>query len=359
MSEDTIMPVIRTSWAGLAEAVRETSLKTGRVMIAGDSNTMPLYAKEVAAVLGNVFDEVHFYTFPAGEEYKQLSSVEGLLRELLAKHFDRGDLIAALGGGVVGDMAGFAASVYLRGIPVLQLPTTLLAQIDSSIGGKTGVDFGGYKNMVGAFHMPSLVYTNTSAIRSLPPEQFRAGMGEVIKSALLKDADFCSWIEDHAGQIAAKDEDALYTMIRRTAQIKVDIVRRDPTEKGERALLNLGHTIGHAVEVQKEFGMLHGDCVAVGLCAAAFMSARRGLLTDGEYRSVLSLCRRFGLPICISDAAPEEILKLTKADKKMAGGRIRFILIRKPGEAFFTDDVSDEELLAGIRSVLSEGVTSC
>lgn len=348
-----VEPVIQRDFGALPEALRRTELPKNRVMLVGDSHTMPLYGEEAAAALGSVFREVFRYTFPAGEEHKNLQTVEGLLRALLAAGLDRKDCIAALGGGVTGDMAGFAAAIYLRGIPVIQLPTTLLAQIDSSIGGKTGVDFDAYKNMVGAFHMPALVYSASHVLRTLPGEQLASGMGEVIKSAVLGDGALFAWLEAHAGEVAAGEEAVLSDMIRRTAAIKTGIVRRDPTEQGERALLNLGHTIGHAIEKAKGFSMLHGCCVAVGMMAAAHMSRRRGLLAAEEEERIRELLLRFSLPVKASGCRAEEILAITRSDKKMAAGRIRFILIRGIGEAVIAGDVCDEELMEGIESVLT------
>ncbi len=350
---NSVFPVIRDSFYELPGSISKLAPLGHRIMIAADSNTSVLFAKEVAQILMPYFSEVHTYVFEAGEEHKNLRSVEGLLRELISLHFDRKDCIAALGGGVVGDMAGFAASIYLRGIPVIQLPTTLLAQIDSSIGGKTGVDYEGFKNMVGAFHMPSLVYANTSAIQSLPEEQFFSGMGEVIKTALLADARLFSAIERKRLEILARKEGILYDLVGRCSEIKAEIVERDPKEKGERALLNLGHTIGHAIEKAKNFTMLHGYCVGAGLAAAARMSADRGYLTEEEFGRITDLCRYFRLPVKVEGLDPEEVFRYTKSDKKMAGGQIRFVLIRRIGEAFYTDDVTDEELMRGILSVLA------
>ncbi len=350
----TIAPVIRDTFACLPSALAGAGVQPNRVMLVGDSNTMPLYGEETERILKEYFREVHTYVFPAGEEEKQLRTIVPLLKNMMGLHFDRGDVIAALGGGVTGDMAGFAASVYLRGIPVIQLPTTLLAQIDSSIGGKTGVDLDGFKNMVGAFHMPSLVYTNPSVLATLPEEQFTAGMGEVIKSALLSDGLFFDWLIGHAEAILLRNPAVLLEMIERTARIKVDIVRRDPTEQGERALLNLGHTVGHAIEKAEQFRMLHGHCVAVGLIAAAWLSRQRGLIGSADYERIRSACALFGLPVQVSGLDADELLAITKSDKKMRSGKIRFILLRSVGEAFYSDDVSDDELLGAIRSVIGK-----
>ena len=348
----TMMPVIESGFEALPSCLGMSGIQGKRCMIVADENTAPLFAEKAREKLQQAFSEVSVYVLPAGEEHKKLETLDGLFRELIRLHFDRHDVIAALGGGVVGDMAGFAAAIYLRGIRVIQLPTTLLAQIDSSIGGKTAVDFDGYKNMVGAFHMPSLVYSNTAALATLPAEQFTAGMGEVVKSALLADAEYFRFLEAHAAEIKAMDLGRMTEMIRRCARIKVGIVERDPLEKGERALLNLGHTIGHAVEKAKNFELLHGSCVALGLIAASSISQNRGLLKETDMERIRALLEAFGLPLSVSGLNAEEILSLTKSDKKMKAGRIRFVLLRSIGEAFCAEDVTDEELRSGICAIL-------
>ncbi len=342
-------PIISDSFAALGKTVREALPKAGRICMVGDSHTMPLFGEEIRASLEQEFGTVASYTFPAGEEYKNLDSIRGLLGYLLEQHFDRGDALIAIGGGVTGDMTGFAAAVYLRGIAFVQVPTTLLAQIDSSIGGKTGVDFNGYKNMVGAFHMPSEVYVNAKTLNTLPDDQFISGMGEVIKSALLADKNFYDWLIENCAGINERKPEIIGEMIRRTEQIKINIVNEDPTEQGIRAYLNLGHTIGHAIEKNSNFALQHGCCVALGMIAAARLSERREYLTHEELDSVIDACRRFGLPVHFEDADAETILAITKSDKKMHNGRIRFVLLEKLGSACLKDDVSDEEILEAIR----------
>ncbi len=351
---NSIIPVIENGFSGLSAAVRKTDLPLHRVCLVGDTNTMPLFEEALVTELKNVFETVQVYAFPAGEEHKNLDSIRGLLAFLMDHHFDRKDCIAAVGGGVAGDMAGFAASVYLRGIPVIQIPTTLLAQIDSSIGGKTGVDFEGYKNMVGAFHMPALVYTNPLALTSLPKDQFISGMGEVVKSALLGDRDFYDWLKVHHDAVLAKDPQAMHTMIERTAGIKVRIVTEDPEEHGIRAFLNFGHTIGHAVEKYKNFALAHGVCVGLGISAAAHMSAERGYITEEDVKDVQTSLASFGLPLVTDGLDAREVLRITKSDKKMSNGQIRFILLKSLGEACLCDDVTDEEILDGIRFIMED-----
>jgi 3-dehydroquinate synthase len=261
-------------------------------------------------------------------------------------------MLVALGGGVVGDMTGFAAATYLRGIDFIQIPTTLLAMADSSIGGKTGVDFDGYKNMVGAFKMPRLVYQNLSTLQSLDGRQFSSGFAEVMKHGLLRDESYYSWLVENSYEITDRDPDVLEEMLYHSCEIKRTIVEKDPTEKGDRALLNLGHTLGHAIEKYKNFELLHGECVALGCIAAAFISWKKELLSMEEYYEVRDMFVPFGLPISLDDADKEEIVKLTKSDKKMDGKSVRFILLKKIGKAVIDLTVTDEEMLAALDELI-------
>ena len=335
----------------LTEAMADLELETHKICIVSDSNVGPLYAETVKAELEKICSVCEIFTFPAGEENKNLEVVQKLYTFLIEQHFDRKDLLVALGGGVVGDLTGFTAATYLRGIRFIQIPTTLLAQVDSSIGGKTGVDFSRYKNMVGAFYMPKLVYMNLQTLSTLPERQFYAGMGEVLKSALIKDGMFYGWIINSLYEIYDKDPETIRLMIYNCCNIKRMVVEKDPTEQGDRALLNLGHTIGHAVEKAKNFELLHGECVALGIVAAAFISYKREMLTFDEYYEIRDMFVPFNLPITIEDVDPEEILKLTKSDKKMEAGRIKFILLKKIGKAVIDHTVTDEELRMGIHEI--------
>ena len=265
---------------------------------------------------------------------------------------DRKGLLVALGGGVVGDLTGFGAATYLRGIDFIQVPTTLLAQVDSSVGGKTGVDFLQYKNMVGAFHQPRLVYMNMSTLQSLPEREFICGMGEILKTGLICDGDFFRFVCQNQETISELDLGMLSKMIRRCCEIKAGVVERDPKEQGERALLNLGHTVGHAVEKLKAFQLLHGQCVGIGLIAAACLSMNRGLLTEHEYEEIRNGCSSYKLPLSVDLLKAEDILAATKKDKKMEAGHIKFILMDGIGKSFIDKTVTDDELLQAIGEIL-------
>ena len=340
------------SYEHLPEKLKEIGLGGRKVCIITDSHVAPLYLKQIANLCCGIASKVTHYVFDAGEASKNLSVIEKIYEKLIADKFDRKDYIIALGGGVTGDMAGYAAATYLRGIAFVQLPTTLLAQVDSSIGGKTGVDFQQYKNMVGAFHQPSLVYMNLDTLRTLDDRQLCAGMAEVIKHGLIKNRDYYLWIKGHAAQILNRDYDALEHMIYESCLVKGGVVERDPKEQGERALLNFGHTVGHSVEKLKDFEWLHGECVALGSVAAAAISEQKHLISMIDYEDICNTFKAFHLPVKIDDLNPEDILSATKSDKKMDGGRVKFILLKSLGEAFIDRKVTDEEILDGIGACL-------
>ncbi len=338
----------------LSEALLEEGLSDKKMCIVSDSNVAPLYASLVKEELLKITDQVFLFTFPAGEAHKNLDTVQDLFQFLIENGLDRKSLVVALGGGVTGDLSGFAAAAYLRGIDFIQVPTTLLAQVDSSVGGKTGVDFRHFKNMVGAFHQPGLVYMNMTTLQSLPEREFACGMGEIIKTGLICDREFLDFVYTNYKVIRTMDPKMLAVMIRRCCAIKAGVVERDPKEQGERALLNLGHTIGHAVEKLMDFQLLHGQCVGVGLVAAAAISLKRGLLTQEEYEQVCQVLRLYDLPLSVKGLSPESVLAATKKDKKMEKGQIKFILMDGLGKSFIDNTVTDEELLLGIRAICKE-----
>lgn len=332
----------------LPQELQDLGAENRKICIYTDSNVEKLYAKQIQELLEPVCRKVLLFSFPAGEEYKTLDTIKEAYKTLIEAGFDRKDLILALGGGVVGDMAGYTAATYLRGIDFVQVPTTLLAQSDSSIGGKTGVDFDGYKNMVGAFHMPRLVYMNLATLKTLDDRQFYNGFAEVMKHGLIKDAIFYEWLIDKMYEICERDLDTLEEMIMRSCTVKKLVVEKDPTEQGERALLNFGHTIGHAIEKYKNFTLSHGECVALGCVAAAFISWKHELLTMEEYYEVRDMFVPFNLPISVEDIDPQEVLRLTKSDKKMKDGTLQFILLKRVGKAMRDTSVTDEDILAAL-----------
>ena len=315
----------------LPELLAGQGIADRRVCIVTESNVAPLYLDEIRNQLDGKCKELISIIFEAGESQKNLDTVKMIYEKLILAKFDRKDLLVALGGGVTGDITGFTAATYLRGIDFVQIPTSLLAQVDSSIGGKTGVDFDSYKNMVGAFHMPKLVYINVSTLTTLSDEQFISGMGEIIKHGLIKDSAYFDWLIENHDRILARDKDVLMEMIRVSCNIKRVVVENDPTEKGDRALLNFGHTLGHAIERYLDLKLSHGACVGIGCCLASVISYNR--------------VDMFGFPT-LKDypVDADAVIEYTKNDKKMVGDKIKFILLHTIGDAYINTNVVPDDM---------------
>jgi 3-dehydroquinate synthase len=335
----------------LVDELQAFDVENRRVAVIADTNTARLFGETVRGMLEGHCKKVILHVFEAGEANKTLCTVQEIYKTLIEEKFDRKDLLLALGGGVVGDITGYAAATYLRGVDFIQIPTTLIAQSDSSIGGKTGVDFDGYKNMVGAFYMPRLVYMNIGTLKELDDRQFYAGFAEVMKHGLIKDAAFYEWLLENMYEIHDRDLEVLEEMVMRSCGVKKLVVEKDPTEKGDRALLNFGHTIGHAIEKAMQFEMLHGECISLGMVAAAYISWKHNWLSMEEYYEVRDMFVPFNLPISIDTIDPEEIVSLTKADKKMEAGQIKFVLLKKVGKAVIDRTVTDEEILDAVKEI--------
>ena len=314
------------------------------LLVVSNTTVAPLYLERLTAALGGRRSiEV---ILPDGESHKTLANVARILDVLVANRYPRDGTVVALGGGVVGDMAGFAAACYQRGVAFAQVPTTLLAQVDSSVGGKTGVNHPAGKNLIGAFHQPCVVIADTSTLESLPPRELRAGLAEVIKYGLICDAAFFAWLEAHMDELLAADPTALAHVIRRSCEIKAEIVKRDEREEGDRALLNLGHTFGHAVESATGYTRwLHGEAVGAGLLMATAMSQESGLVSSQDLARLRRLLERTGLPTRIDGVAPETALDHMRIDKKVKAGRMRLVLLRGIGDSFVTADYSEPALL--------------
>ncbi len=342
---------ITDSFDLLEESLRTLSLENKKIVIVSDQTVSDHYSQEIMNICNKVAKEVFLFSFPAGEENKHLTTVSNLYEFLIENHIERSDMLMALGGGVVGDLTGYTAATYLRGISFIQVPTTLLSQVDSSIGGKTGVDFKQYKNMVGAFHMPKLVYTNIATLNTLEDRQFASGMAEVLKAGLIKDAAFYEWLITNFMEITERESDYLIEMIYKSCMIKKAVVEKDPFEKGDRALLNFGHTIGHAIEKEKNFALYHGECVALGSIAAAYLSYKKGYLKAEEYYEMRDMFVPFDLRIMTEGLDCNQVLAHTKNDKKYKEGKIQFILLKKIGKAFIDTTVTDEELLEAINEI--------
>ena len=253
------------SFSMLTTELKKLDKSFSKIMILADSNVYPLYAEEVLQLLKSVYNEVFTHQFPAGEGHKTLDTISHCYDALIENKLDRKSLLIALGGGVTGDMAGFLAATYMRGISFVQVPTTLLSQVDSSTGGKTGVDFKGYKNLVGAFYQPDLVYINTDTLKTLPEKEFSSGMAEALKHGLIRSLDYYSYMLQHSREIKALYHKSITSLVKGSCEIKSQVVSMDEKESGLRMILNFGHTAGHAIEKLKDFKLLHGECVALGM----------------------------------------------------------------------------------------------
>lgn len=313
------------------------------ILIVSNTTVAPLYMEPLSGALSD--SRVVEAILPDGESHKTLATVARILDVLVANRFGRDCTVVALGGGVVGDMAGFAASCYQRGVAYVQVPTTLLAQVDSSVGGKTGVNHPGGKNLIGAFHQPIAVIADAATLSTLPVRELRAGLAEVIKYGLLGDAPFFDWLEAHMDELLAADPRALSYVIQRSCEIKAQIVGRDEREQGDRALLNLGHTFGHAVEAATHYTQwLHGEAIGAGLLMAATMSHECGMVEAVQVDRLRRLLQRVGLPVKIGGVTPEVALEHMRIDKKVQGGRMRLVLLRSIGDSFVTADYSEQAL---------------
>ncbi len=342
----------------LSKVVNDLNIADRKICVITDSNVCRYHINEVLSVLRENCGKVYSFSFEAGEQSKNLTVIEKMYAFLIEKHFDRNDVVFALGGGVVGDMTGFLAATYLRGIRFVQIPTSLLAMVDSSIGGKTGVDFNGYKNMVGAFHMPSYVCINTSVLKTLPEREFISGFAEIIKHSIIKDREYFDYLKKYSEAALKKDHEALTSIIYKSCLIKKSVVEEDPTEKGIRAFLNFGHTIGHAIEKFSDFKLLHGECVALGSICALYISMKRGLISEKEYNYACDLFAAYKLPVTlnsISHSDIDTIINITKSDKKSDNNTIKFILTGPIGNAFADKSVSDLEMAEAISSLIVIG----
>jgi len=345
--------MIESDYSKLQNVFEMLDVKEHKICIVSDSNVSSFYLNEVMSILEKCASKVISHVFLAGEASKTLETVQGVYEHLIQEKFDRNDILVALGGGVVGDLTGYTAATYLRGIRFVQMPTSLLAMVDSSIGGKTGVDFLAYKNMVGAFHQPKAVYINVSTLSTLSMEHYFNGFGEVIKYGLIQDGSFFNWLKENEDAIKKQDMNILSQVVYESCKFKRAIVEKDPEEKNIRAFLNFGHTLGHSIEKWSDFSILHGQCVALGMVAASFMSMKRGMITETELKDIVDVLSRFELPTNIEDLPLHEIVNGTKNDKKMDSGKIKFILIDGIGNAIIDKSVTDEEMMEALSFLIS------
>lgn len=325
-----------------------------QVMIVTNETVAPLYLESARACFpGKQVDTV---VLPDGEKYKDWQTLNRIFDGLLEKRHSRKTTLVALGGGVVGDMTGFAAASYQRGVSFIQIPTTLLSQVDSSVGGKTGINHPLGKNMIGAFHQPEVVLIDTDSLRSLSPREVSAGLAEVIKYGLIRDTDFLAWLEKEITSLIDLETTALVEAIYRSCACKADVVAKDEREGGLRAILNLGHTFGHAIETFAGYGnWLHGEAVGTGMMMAADLSLRQGMITEEDRARVVRIIERAKLPeLAPTGMSPDDFLRLMAVDKKNVDGSLRLVLLRRLGDAVVTDAVDRLELDATLRGFCRE-----
>jgi 3-dehydroquinate synthase len=323
-----------------------------RAVVITDTVVAPLYLEPVMKALAGAGVAAAPIVLPTGEDHKSWPTLSSVFDQLLAARCERKTTLIALGGGVIGDLTGFAAAVFMRGVPFIQIPTTLLAQVDSSVGGKTAINHPLGKNMIGAFYQPRAVLADMSTLATLPEREVAAGLAEVIKYGLIRDRQFFEWLEQNIEGLLAGDVEALAHAVQRSCEIKAALVGVDEREEsGERALLNLGHTFGHAIETAAGYGIwLHGEAVAAGMAIAARLCQILGLLSEADVERVVSLLVRAHLPVVAPAYGLERYLELMGHDKKVQSGRIRFVLMRAIGDAFLTADVPADRLSAALEA---------
>lgn len=344
--------IFYNSFDFLLKEINNLNSTISKIGIISDSNVHPLYCNQIKEILEEQFDNVVDFKFQAGEQNKNLDTINHFYDFLIQNKFDRNSMLIALGGGVTGDMVGFTASTFMRGIKFIQVPTSLLAQVDSSIGGKTGVDYNGYKNLVGAFYQPELVYINTSTLQTLPLREFNSGMAEVIKHGFILDSTYLMEIINNCTKIKKLDHLAMTSIIKRSCNIKRDIVSEDEKEQGIRAILNYGHTLGHAIERLKEFKLLHGECIAIGFMAAAFISLELGHLSDTDIDMIENTLKLYDLPRSVSGLEPEQLYAEMFLDKKTSSNALSFILLDKIGNCYVNDSLDKEIIINAIKKVI-------
>ncbi len=318
---------------------------TGKqVCIVTDDTVAPLYLEQLRSLLPG--REVLSVVLPTGEAYKNWATLQQIFDALLSHRHDRRTTLVALGGGVIGDMTGFAAACYQRGVDFVQVPTTLLSQVDSSVGGKTGINHPAGKNMIGAFYQPKAVLIDTATLRTLPAREVSAGLAEIIKYGLIRDPAFLEWLEGNMTSLRRLDSDAVTQAIARSCAIKAEVVGADEREGGIRAILNLGHTFGHAIEAHQGYGAwLHGEAVGAGMTMALAMSERLGWIDQQHYLRAVAIIRDAGLPVAPpEDMAPEDFHRLMAVDKKVLDGQLRLVLLRALGDAVITADYQSDAL---------------
>jgi len=343
---------IKDNFNDLEKAFNDAGFTDKKTCIITDSNTKKLYLDTISEIAEKCFSEVFEFSFEAGEKSKNLDIISEFYKFFIQKGLDRKSVLIALGGGVVGDMTGFAAATYMRGVKFIQIPTTLLSQVDSSVGGKVGVDFFGNKNMIGAFYQPEFVYINVKTLNTLPCEQVAAGMAEAIKYGYIIDKDFLDYFKNNMQKIKELSPEEIKQVIYTSCKAKSYVVSEDEKESGLREILNFGHTFGHSVESLSNFELLHGECVAIGMMAALKLSLDRGYINQSDLNFARELFEFFGLPIKADGFDKDKVFKQMFSDKKTKNNKLNIVLLKKIGCAYTEKDVSDSEVLKAIEYVV-------
>lgn len=344
--------VLNSSFDGLSDEFTRLGLEGRRALIVSDTNVAPLYLDEITGILKELKITVDSHILPAGEESKNQDNAMVLQNILINNNYKRTDIVVALGGGVIGDISGYVASVYHRGVVFVQIPTTLLSMVDSSVGGKNGVDYNGIKNVLGTFYNPSLVYMNMNTLKSLDERQFFNGFAEAMKSAIIKDAHYYEWQIENMYEICDRDLEILEELVLRSVTIKKLVVEKDFYDTlGERALLNMGHTIGHAIESEKMGVLLHGECVALGTVAAAHISYKKNMISLEEYLEIRDMFVPFNLPITVDNINLDNVLNNITKDKKQDNLGLSFVLLKKIGKAITDRSVTKDEIMDALKEL--------
>lgn len=330
-----------------------SNISSKKVVVISNVTVAPLYADTIVSKLESLYHEAKLLELPDGEQYKNLDTFNTIMTFLLEGNYGRDVTVVALGGGVIGDLVGFAAASYQRGVDFIQIPTTLLSQVDSSVGGKTGVNHSLGKNMIGAFYQPQSVVIDTDCLKSLPEREFAAGIAEVIKYGIIYDGEFFAWLEDNLERLYALDEEALTYAIARCCQIKADVVAQDEKESGIRALLNLGHTFGHAIEAEMGYGnWLHGEAVSSGTVMAAKTALLQGMIDQQQFERILSILKKSRLPVHTPNSMSfEDFIKHMMRDKKVLSGKLRLVLPTGIGTSKVVSDVPNH--------VIEQAIDAC
>ncbi len=343
--------VVDTSFDSLDSELKRLGYEGRRALIITDSHVDPLYSDKITDSLSKCGIKTDKYVFTAGEEQKTKQTSDAILEYLAGQKYKRSDLCIALGGGVVGDVAGYVASQYHRGLPFIQIPTTLLAMSDSSVGGKNGVDYADIKNVFGTFYFPSLVYMNTRTLTTLDERQFYNGFAEAMKHGIIKDEHFYEWLIESMYEICDRDPEIMEELVYRSVNIKRLVVEKDPYEEGDRALLNFGHTLGHAIESCKIGTLLHGECISLGMVAAAHISYKKQMISLEEYLEIRDMLVPFNLPITIEDIDIDEIIRRVTLDKKQDAAGLKFVLLKKIGKAVIDRSVTEDEMRQALKEI--------